>query len=80
MATVYERFVKLGLARSNKVLSAVGVSVYNCWMNNGNWRTVVGRKMQVEDDGETYLVYNYPDSFTNMMDKVIMNIVENKYK
>jgi len=76
MATVYERFKKLGLARSNAVLQLVGEHVSKRYHNETFARP--NRIVQTEDDGVEYTVNDYPSSFTDRLDKIILSFIKAK--
>lgn len=72
MATVYERFNKLGVAHSNFILMMCGQYVsQNIWCNP-TYTYDVPRKV-LQDEGDTYyLVNDYPDKYTTRIDELIL--------
>lgn len=73
MATVMERFDKLGIAHSNPVLQRAGEHVKSRMRTSA----IKGKKLQVED-GEEYWVNDYHEHVTNDLDLVIIAWVKSK--
>lgn len=89
MATVLERFNKLGLASSNSVLSAAGAWVSATYKReqkifSPNWICDENDKRsmidQLESDGKTYKVYSYPEDWTQSLDKAIWAFINQNQK
>ncbi len=82
MATVLERFNKLGLASSNSVLSAAGAWVSLEYQKQvPGFNDMRGHVFQEEPDGKIYLVMSYPSDWTEELDKAIWSFInqnENK--
>jgi hypothetical protein len=77
MATVLERFNKLGLASSNPVLIKAGQHVADLWNTHtcSPDYNYLRHKIQIEADKE-YCVRDYPESFIPEMDRVILKFIE----
>lgn len=76
MATIYERFQKLGLETNQSILSATGAWVSQAYKIQHlpfDQRQTITQK---EGDNE-YPVYLYPDHWTEEMDKIILKYVSN---
>lgn len=74
MATVLERFNKLGLASSNSVLSAAGAWVserFKKQYHPSQWLTARKLTDQIESDGKSYQVLDYPNDWVPELDKAI---------
>lgn len=73
MATILERFEHLGLPHSNVILSKVGYFITQKYDEQNE----TGRryKQQVED-GQTFLVWNYPNHWIAELDKLILRFIE----
>lgn len=71
MATIRERFLALGLPLSRPVLSKFGQHVSTIYRNENrpDERTIIEQL----EDGEILMVYNYPNEWTDRMDKVILS-------
>lgn len=73
MATVLERFTHLGLAQNKSVLSWAGVHVSNHFCE----QNLYGRKLKLQKEGDdTFEVWDYPESWTKEMDKIIIMVIE----
>lgn len=73
MATVLERFKKLGLAYSNPVLQLVGMHV----KDHVRLSDLKEKKLQVED-GHQYWVNDYHEHVTESLDFIILDWVKTK--
>lgn len=77
MATVFQRFQKLGLAHSNPILQLCGEHVakhlghFDEYLDNG-----ITKVRQIEGS-KSYIVNNYPENRTNRLDQEILNWVFN---
>lgn len=76
MATVFERFKKLGLATSNPVLMKVGCHVATSFHNDTIEHYLEIRRKEQNEDGQFYIVNDYPDEWVPKMDKIIISMIE----
>jgi hypothetical protein len=72
MATVYERFIKLGLAHSNPILQLAGQHVKE------HFSYVSFVKRQERQGKHFYFVNDYDSTVTERIDKVILQWVKHK--
>lgn len=88
MATVLERFNKLGLAHSNVVLEQFGNHIKALFMRNYSyWVTIdpqrpprygeIKKKAQ-QEEGRWIFVNDYPEEFTPRMDEEILDYIIKK--
>lgn len=75
MATIKQRFDKLGLAQSNPVLMEVGRMVAIRLHNN---RLPNNGKIFQMEDGKIYWVNDYPEYLVPSIDKMILMIINNQ--
>lgn len=75
MATVKQRFEKLGLAYSNPVLTEFGRRIAIRCHNTGYPNI---KKVEQVEDGVIYIVNDYPDELVEMIDKMILMILAEK--
>lgn len=73
MATVLDRFKHLGLAHNNKILMIVGCHISDKFKDMSRLPRI--QKIQKEDDQE-YLVWDYPESWSKDMDRLILIFLE----
>lgn len=77
MATVLERFNHLGLASSNPVLMKVGLHVSTVLHNENIGTQIQVKKVSQKEGDHTFFVNNYPDEWTERVDRIILSFVEN---
>lgn len=78
MATVLERFNHLGLASNKSVLSWAGERVSQEFINKSLDGTLhLGRSIkEQEESGVVIRVWDYPESWSKEMDRVILKMID----
>lgn len=72
MATVYERFVKLGLAHSNPILQLAGEHIKRLFSH------VSFEKVSEQQGNKIYLVNNYEERITSRIDFELLQWTKHK--
>lgn len=76
MATVLERFNRLGLCYNKEILTNVGIQVSAHFNNQEIYKKAYARQSikQIED-GDEIIVWDYCDTFVPVMDNIILEYV-----
>lgn len=77
MATVLQRFERLGLAHNNKILMLAGIHVANAFIEKGyTFQNPMLQKVPQKEDENVFYVWDYPEFWNKEMDHAIIHFLE----